>query len=59
MPSRYILGLLILCVEARHLSLSYVLKSLLLLLFEVKESFITVFKDGQIRAQISIWNYVQ
>lgn len=45
--------------KARHLFLSYELKSLLLLLFEVKESFITVFKDGQIRAQISIWNYVQ
>lgn len=59
MPSRYVLVLLILCVKGRHLFLSYELKSLLLLLFEVKESFITVFKDGQIRSQISIWNYVQ
>lgn len=59
MPSRYTLGLLILHVKARHLFLSYELKSLFLLLCEVKESFITGFKDGQIRAQISIWNYVQ
>lgn len=59
MPSRYILGLLILCVKARRLFLSHELKNLLLLLFEVKESFIAVFKDGQIRTQISIWNFVQ
>lgn len=56
---RCILGLLILYVKVRHLFLSYELKSLFLLCFEVNGGFITVFKDRQIRAQICIWNYVQ